>query len=250
MPASIKILFTLNASSKKFRIYDIKTKTLKDKPDIKHKFYEIDSFYYNRKLFIFGGSNEGFKAIKNVLVFDLDKDEWLQLHSIKLDRYKKSVSMIDEKVYLFGGVPGDNMPEENSQNHPYKFEVIDYKKLLDNTGDWSILSISNYMGPTYLTFHSFITPDKLLILGGLNVEDDEEVYKGYILDFYKKELLQEFNLKRFMYSEKNTTHYRDIIVGSSYFEDYEDDEESDDQYELIGLDVGKFLNKNNIMPYH
>ena len=141
------------------------------------------------------------------------------------------------------------MPEDNNQNHPYNFETIPYKTLLESSGTWEIISIKNYMNNTYWSFFSFITSDTLLVLGGLDTEHDEESYKGFLIDIGKKELLEEFTLKKYMFSEFTPSYYRGVIVGSSMLEgDYEDDE--DQTYEFLNLDVERLLSKNNMMPYH
>eukprot|EP01080_Neovahlkampfia_damariscottae_P001226 gene1226-11316_t len=139
------------------------TKTKGDVP--LHGRFAHTSIEYNGTMFIFGGKNDFVGRYNSILSYEIDKKYWKKipnLGDIPSGRAGHSMSLFEDKFYIFGGFDG-----ENDLNDLYCFDL--------KSNRWTLIDFGLNM-PQNSSFHSMICfkekNSKLLLFGGLEGSDD------------------------------------------------------------------------------
>ena len=162
--------------SKSFRVYDLLLRQLEDRKKLPIKFYSADKYFFKNRLFILGGNTGNTSFTNNCYYYEVEADWWEQLPSLNIARGSKSITVHDNKFYVFGG------NSEIEREQILTFEMLDLNKMgQDETHfKWQAFKIKNYNEPIYSMLYGFVAKNYLVILGGEN-DSYEESMKGYLI---------------------------------------------------------------------
>lgn len=205
-----------DGNSNFFRVYSLSKKLLIELPNLPEEYYSVDTLFHNDKLFILGGSNVRENAILNCYFFNVIQKKWFNMPKLNISRFNKCAFITNNSIYVYGGQPGyngnnrDSWSSENNSNinsgynvfltQLWKFEVLDLETLtyhqygVENLNiknvTWKVIEISGFNQKLMEFGYGLIDKSKLILLGGIQDENEYYYNRGFIIDLEERKLVE------------------------------------------------------------
>jgi len=197
--------------SKKFRIYDTKTRKLSKKANIPMKFNDTNPLTLGDDIYIIGGKNEESEYLTSCYWYCFEKNKWTELPSLGIERKSKTIFMVNNKIYVMLGLYSAIDDDEDYNRLNNEIEVLDIIK----KDPWEKFTLKNISIPFHNAISYIIKDTSVVIFGGETNENDDAFLKGYFIDLEKYESIGEYSIQKKVSSLMPSSIYRDIVLASS-----------------------------------